>query len=159
MPSFSLPVGRAAALRGFTMVELIVTLILVGILAVSVLPRFDLLRGYDAIGYRDALRATLEYARKAAVAQRRNVQVVVAANSISAQIASDVPEGSNAAVFDRPLNLPGKNTHTLAAPTGVTVSPTATIVFDPLGRPSLGGVFSVTGAGDVTLVAETGHVY
>lgn len=146
--------------RGFTMVELIVTMVIIGILAVVVLPRFDLLRGFDEIGYRDQVKATLEYARKAAVAQRRNVQVTLAAGSVSVAIASDIPEGAAAGTFDRNLVLPGSNTHTYAAPAGVTLSPAPTILtFDPLGRPSAAGSFTISGIAQPIIVeAETGYV-
>jgi prepilin-type N-terminal cleavage/methylation domain-containing protein len=60
--------------RGFTMVELVVTMIIIGIMAIAVVPRMDLLRGFDEIGFRDQVKGTLEYARKSAVAGRRNVQ-------------------------------------------------------------------------------------
>jgi MSHA pilin protein MshC len=144
---------------GFTMVELIVTMIIIGILAVVVLPRFDLLKGFDEIGYRDKVRATLEYARKAAVAQRRNVQVDMAAGNLSVTIASDIPEGAAASTFNRNLLLPGINSHTFAAPTGVTLSPSTTLSFDPLGRPSAAGSFTITGIAQPIIVeAETGYV-
>lgn len=144
---------------GFTLIELVVTLIIIGILAVVVLPRFDLLRGFDEVGYRDKVKATLEYARKAAVAQRRNVQVNLAAGSVSVTIASDIPEGAAANTFNRNLLLPGSSSHTFAAPAGVTLSPPTTLRFDPLGRPSAAGSFTITGIAQPIIVeAETGHV-
>jgi MSHA pilin protein MshC len=124
-----------------------------------VLPRFDLLRGFDEIGYRDQVKATLEYARKAAVAQRRNVQVTLAAGSVSVMIASDIPEGAAAGTFNRNLVLPGSNSHTFAAPSGVTLNPPATLTFDPLGRPSAAGSFTISGIAQPIIVeAETGYV-
>ena len=153
--------GHMSAQRGFTMVELIVTMVIIGILAVVVLPRFDLLRGFDEIGYRDQVKATLEYARKSAVAQRRNVQVTLAAASVSVAIASDIPEGAAANTFNRNLILPGSNTHTYTAPAGVTLSPAPTILtFDPLGRPSATGSFTISGIAQPIIVeAETGYVH
>ena len=61
-PRHTLAARRRA--RGFTLIELIMVLLLLGILAVFALPRIDLTRGFDEVGYRDAVRATLEYARK-----------------------------------------------------------------------------------------------
>ncbi|MDO8931685.1 MAG: GspH/FimT family pseudopilin [Rhodocyclaceae bacterium] len=149
------PAGQA----GFTMVELIVTMVIIGILAVVVLPRFDLLRGFDEIGYRDQVKAALEYARKAAVAQRRNVQVTLAAGSVSVMIASDIPEGATPSNFNRNLVLPGSNSNTFTAPGGVTLSPPTTLIFDPLGRPSAAGSFTISGITQPIIVeAETGYV-
>lgn len=145
--------------RGFTLVELIVAMILIGVLAIAVVPRMSSLRGFDEIGFRDQVRAALEYARKSAVAQRRNVRVSISGNVLTLDIASDIPEGGGAATFNRSLNLPGKGTNQITAPSGVSVTPDATIVFTPLGQPSSGGTWTVSGAGAIILEAETGYVH
>ena len=165
--------------RGFTLTELVVTMIVIGILAVVALPRFDLLKGFDEIGYRDKVRGTLEFARKAAVAQRRNVQVTLTGNNLSLNIASDVPEGANANTFDRTLALPTINKD-CSAPAANKICPRSPVVlssgpalitFSPLGVP--GGTsncvvsarqdycYTVRGDADhiVTVEAETGYVH
>lgn len=134
-------------------------MLLVGILAFVVVPRFTTLQGYDEIGYRDRVKATLEYARKAAVAQRRNVQVALAAGTVTVTIATDTPEGPGATTYGRSLTLPGSNSNQIVAPSGVTLSPSATLVFDPLGRASAAGNFTISGAGSITVEAETGYVH
>jgi MSHA pilin protein MshC len=144
--------------RGFTMVELIVTMVVIGILAIAVLPRMDLLRGFDEIGYRDQVKATLEYARKSAVAGRRHVQVTITAGGVSVERQQQTPEGEGTAGW-LPLNLPGTSTPSITAPAGVTISPDTTLVFDPLGRPSAGAILTVLGAGTITVEAETGYVH
>lgn len=145
--------------RGFTLVELVVTMVVIGILAIAVIPRMDLLRGFDEIGFRDQFRATLEYARKSAVAQRRNVRVNIAGGVVTLTIDTDIPEGVGAGSYGRSLTLPGSNGNTISAPAGVTLAPDATLTFDPLGRPSAGASFSVTGGGNITVEAETGYVH
>jgi MSHA pilin protein MshC len=156
----SVPAGRRS-LHGFTMIELVVTMVIIGILAIAVLPRMDLLRGYDEIGFRDQIRTALEFARKSAVAQRRYARVTVAGNTLTAHIASGIPEGPAAQTFDRPLMLPGENDNQLDPPGGVTLTPDATLIFDPLGRytSAVPVTFTVSGAGDITVEAETGYVH
>lgn len=162
--SVSLPSRRRS---GFTLIELITIMLLVGIMAVVVLPRFDLLRGFDEVGYRDKVKATLEYARKSAVAQRRNVRVALAANNLTLTIDNDVPEGVSAGTFPRALALPapdgacGGATNQICAPAGVTLTGPATLSFTPLGKPSAASAYIVTGDGatTITVEAETGYVH
>ena len=163
-------ISRQDSQSGFTMVELIVVMIVIGIMAVVVLPRFDLLKGFDEVGYRDKLRATLEYARKSAVAQRRNVRVVLAGNSLTLTIDNDVPEGAGAGAYPRALTLPaadracGGSTNQICAPGGVTLAGPATLTFSALGVPSAAGAYTVTGVAPgfatypITVTAETGYV-
>jgi MSHA pilin protein MshC len=149
---------------GFTMIELIVVMMVIGILAVVVLPRFDLLKGFDEIGYRDKVKATLEYARKSAVGQRRNVRVSLAGNSLTLSIDNVVPESASAGTYPRALALPaldgacGGATNQICAPTGITLTGPATLTFSALGRPSAAGTYTVTGA-TITVEAETGYVH
>lgn len=142
---------------GFTLVELVVTLVIIGILAIAVVPRMDLLRGFDEIGFRDQVKATLEYARKSAVAGRRHVRIAIAGGTVTVTAASALPE-TNPTTYDRNLLLPGSSSNTFTAPSGVTITPDTTIVFSPLGRPSAGATLTVSGAGTITVAAETGYV-
>lgn len=159
--------------RGFTLVELVMTMIVVGILAVVVLPRFDLLSGFDEIGYRDQVKATLEYARKAAVAQRRYVCVQRTDNNLAVTIDLDIPEGRTSGICPRqqPLTLPGSNDTGISPRGSTTLLPTSAtyVVFDALGRPwtsasttvSTSASFTVHGDADypITVEAETGYVH
>ncbi len=160
--TFLLKCAQMRYQRGFTMIELIVIMIIVGIMAVVVLPRFDLLKGFDEVGYRDKVKSTLEYARKSAVAGRRNVQVAIVGSGLTVTRQTATPEGEGTAGWAA-LNLPGTNTNTFAAPSGVTLSPvTGTIIFDPLGRAITLSPSSYTvsgGAGTITVEAETGYVH
>lgn len=128
---------------GFTMVELVVTMVVLGILAVTILPRMDLLRGFDEIGFRDQVRATLEYARKSAVAGRRWVCVSFSDSDgdgrFELAISRDAaePETRTAATVSCTvaLPLPGLGVNFIEEPQSVTTAaPSATVIFDPLGR-------------------------
>lgn len=172
------------AQRGFTLIELVVTMIVVGILAVVALPRLSLLRGYDEVGYRDKVKATLEYARKAAVAQRRNVCVQVAGDFLMLTIENAIPESAagtcvdptnfpniDATNFPRALALPvadracGGATNQVCAPANITLTQNGNAIghlaFSPLGRPSAAASYAVTGTDSytITVEAETGYVH
>lgn len=133
------PSRRSRRDKGFTLIELITVMIIIGIMAFVVLPRFDLLRGFDEVGYRDRVRSTLEYARKSAVAQRRYVCVDVNAAGTGLVVTRDLanPELRTLAtvICNSPLPLPGSNSNEAVAPNQVILAtPPAAVIFDPLGR-------------------------
>lgn len=89
------PLRTRQELRGFTLIELIMVIIILGVLAVFAAPRmFDKNDAY-ARGFHDETLGYLRYAQKTAIAQRRTVCVTFGgSNSITLTIAA------NAATFD-----------------------------------------------------------
>jgi MSHA pilin protein MshC len=61
--------------RGFTLVELVMTIVIVGIMASVAIPRFASRDGYDVSGFSEDVRAVLRFAQKTAIAQHRSVYV------------------------------------------------------------------------------------
>jgi MSHA pilin protein MshC len=158
-------VQRACA-QGFTLIELIMVIVLVGVLAVAVVPNLGILKTFDDAGYRDKVRGALEYARKAAVAQRRNVEVTLAANSLTFKIANDVSDVAAGSTYPRNLALPTTDracaaANMVCAPSGVTLTGTSSVTFSPLGRPSAAATYTVAGTSALTITveAETGYVH
>ncbi|BAO28637.1 prepilin-type N-terminal cleavage/methylation domain-containing protein [Sulfuritalea hydrogenivorans] len=77
--------------RGFTIIELVVVIVILGIMAVVVLPRMDSLGGFEAAGFRDQTVAILRFAQKSALAQRRAVCVSVGATGVTLTIDTTTP--------------------------------------------------------------------
>lgn len=73
------PYKRTSSFSGFTLIELIAVMIVVGILAVFVAPRLNT-NIYDTRTVIDEAQSTLRYAQKIAVAQHRPVFIVFGGN-------------------------------------------------------------------------------
>ena len=138
--------------RGFTLVELITIMVIVGILSVAVLPRFFDANTFQSRGFNDQIISSLRYAQKVAIAQHRFVCVTIAANTIS------LAQGATNACGTPLPNLSGAGNYSVAAPTGVTVG-AATFNFNALGRPSAAQSITVSGNAAITVEAETGYVH
>lgn len=129
---------KATRQSAFTIVELVVIILVIGILAVIALPRFFATSDFEARGYYDTVMNTLRYAQKTAIARRDVVyakldtstgQVSLCfANHATVACSSDVPKPT------------GETPYVVSIPSGVTLalSPAPannTLFFDSLGRP------------------------
>jgi MSHA pilin protein MshC len=134
--------------RGFSLLELVVTLIIAGILAAVVIPLFNQ-RDVDATWFHEEVKSAVRYAQRQAVAQRRAVFVIVTANTVSLCY-----DAGCASVLTR---IATGAAYSLAAPTGVIVNPALSFSYNGLGQPSVATTFTVGGK-PVQVLAETGYV-
>lgn len=128
---------------GFTLVELVMTMVIIGILAVTVIPQLFGTNVFEDRGAADQVKAALRYGQKVAIAQRGPVSV-----NISAAAVSDC--GATLAVGN--VNCVISN--------NVTVAPALpqTVTFDALGQPGAAASFTV-GASTITVESDTGYVH
>lgn len=175
MPAPIALTGARCRLEGFTIVELVVTLIIVGVLAAVATARFVGTGGFESRGYTDQAITVVRHAQKTAIAQRRNVVVVVSANRIAVCYDAACGAGQRVAATQN-LNRTGTTAATnclndaawlcAGRPDGVQPigSTAATITFDALGRPNTTATITISGAaaGDLTrqiiIEPETGYV-
>ncbi|MCY7307481.1 MAG: type II secretion system GspH family protein [Rhodoferax sp.] len=147
--------------NGFTLIELIMVLTLVGTLAVVVGPRIFATDGFDARGFHDETLAMLRYAQKSAIAQRRPVCVVFAARNAQLKIDADRSSATGAAGCEGDLTGPrGDAPGSITARGSVQYQAVpATVRFDGLGQALTGQTIQVVGAANtITVEAVTGYV-
>jgi MSHA pilin protein MshC len=154
--------------RGFSLVELVVIIVVTVILAVIALPRLLDFSTFKEVGFYDSVKASVQYARKLAVASRRYVCVNVTSGTgfdagfggkVAIRQVTAVPEtpGNVDCAAAAAVSLPAASTvagcleHEVCAPAGVKLELVGvSFIFDPLGRPVdvdrtvLGAVASLT---------------
>ena len=144
-----LPKGERVWVRGMTLIEVILVLIIIGILSAVVVSKLD-------IGMTTS-RASVEGAANMIASDIRYAQEFAMANRVSKSVAFI----SGTSIYTFNPTSPFDSTGQL--PSGVTVGGNFTITFNSLGEPILGGGGSVTVSGGgqtktITVVNYTGKV-
>ena len=144
---------------GFTLVELIVVILIVGILSASVAPRFFGVASYESRQAADEVLSALRYSQQMAMNRGGDIQLVLTANNFTVQ-----RSGGGA------LRSPdGLIPYTKIFPNSVTAAPNPnpqTINFNALGQPGdIAGVLFpanvsiVVGTTTITLEENTGYAH
>jgi MSHA pilin protein MshC len=148
--------GRSA--WGFTLVEAVVVISVVGILAAMIAPRFMARDAFESRGYYDQAIASVRFAQQTAIAWRRPVFVCVSAAGYSVGAAAGCPAAL--------VNPATGQSVAVSAPPGVTLAGPS-FSFDSAGRPNPNAQITValnsTIPGDpartIVVEAETGYVH
>lgn len=141
--------------QGFTLVEMAITLVVMGILLSVLMPRLFDTGEFSTRSFADALIADLRFAREEAIAQRAPIYVSLTAGQ--AQFCLD------AACTQPATGADGKSPFVLATPGGVSLGTTASFRFDALGATDLSSALAVSIVGSpaltVTIESDTGYVH
>ena len=141
-------------ITGFTLVELVVVILLIGILSISIAPRFFGVASYEDRKASDELLTALRHTQQMAMNRGGNIQLILTANNFTVQRSG----GGN-------LRSPDGSIHTSCAtpcykkdfPINVNINPVPiTITYDRLGRPDSGYVITI-GSQQITVEQETGY--
>lgn len=131
---------RARPARGFTLMELIVVIAVLGVLATLALPRLQAALGGRAESYRDSVVAGLRLAGATAQGHRR---LVCASFDASHQLSLRIAAANPATTCSHDLRGPDASAIWARAPAGVSLqgSPGRNLYFQP------DGLVTTTGAG------------
>ena len=125
---------RLSYSRGFTMVELITIMIILGILAVVAIPRMNSATSFRSVEFRDRVIAALRFAQKTATSHRRLVCVTLTQTSLALDIDSSASKDNNC--DGAGLAIPGGAASSFSATQdGFSSSPSPSVLyFQPDGR-------------------------
>ena len=159
-------------MRGFTLIELIMVIVMLGILAVYAAPRMFDNKDVYARGFHDETLAYLRYAQKTAIAQRRTVCVTFpSSSSLALSIASAAAtlDCATPGSLSGPKATTASATLTAKAGSGVAYSATPTALnYNGLGQPTTSAgvalttarTIQVVGVGNsITIEAATGYAH
>lgn len=157
--------------KGFTLVELVIVIVLIGIVAFFVAPMLGDVTTAKASALAEKLRTDIRTARNLAMTENRRYRVFINAapapvpngyivvNDANADTWGAI--GANEIAQDPAGGGPLSVTLNAGDYVGITIAPIATIEFDSLGRPTMGGGTVLTispGGRTVTITTETGAV-
>ncbi|MBU1425328.1 MAG: prepilin-type N-terminal cleavage/methylation domain-containing protein [Gammaproteobacteria bacterium] len=147
--------------RGFSLVELITIIVILGIISVAAIPRFFDKNVFDSRSFYDQVLSTLRFAQKTAIAQHTTVCVVDTAREIGLY-AVDCVTPLNVLVSQRCAIDEISYQYKICSPAGVQItSAHGGLSFTPLGStPAPARIYTVSGvAQPITVEAETGYVH
>jgi MSHA pilin protein MshC len=126
--------------RGFTIVELVMVVVLIGILAVSVVPKFVDTSAFSLVGGAAMAAADIRYTQELAMGTHSSKTIVFTTNNTYYTV----------------------NSQTVNLPSRVSISSGATFTFNSLGEPTTGGGTVTLSAGaetkTITVESYTGRV-
>ncbi len=124
--------------KGFTLIELVMVIVLIGIIAVFIAPRLGNITTTNAGPFMDKLRADIRYAQNQAMTKNRRIRVNLTNTSYS--VSQDNSPANNCGSF-APVADPAEGGNlSIALDTGsyagITITPSITCLeYDALGRP------------------------
>ena len=114
---------------GFTLLELVATLVIVGVLAATGAPSFFNNQPFQERGYVDEIASTLRYARRVAVASQCRVAVSISPAGYTVNQHTTLGACDTGTNWNSPVRRPDGQPLTGATPADVAVTPSVVVIF------------------------------
>src|SRR4051794_16894648 len=146
--------------RGFTVIELVVTIVIIGILSAYAVPRFFNNVPFAELGYANELASALRQAQKVAVASGCDASVSITTSGY--QVAQRAASGSTCAAsgaFSSPVMRTDGTALSGSPPSGANISASAQYTFASSGAlTGSSSTTSIIGTHTITVDPSTGFV-
>jgi MSHA pilin protein MshC len=143
--------ARPNRASGFTLIELIMIIVVLGALSIFVVPRLNK-SNFDTLSFQQELKTAIRYAHKLSVASECEVQVALTANSYALYYPDSTcnpPVGFGAV----PVNhLVQSGAYAGTAPSGVTIAGFGDFYFTASGAPNISGTITISPGGRQVIV-------
>ena len=150
--------SRSCHQLGFTLIELILVIVLLGIISAVALPRFTGSSGFDQrVLFDDTLNA-VRYAQKVAIATGCKTRISISANSYTLlrENSCGSDDFSSSLTVEHPAT--GESSYTGSQADVSLTATQANTTFDALGRANTDNTISV-GSRRIAIIAATGFSY
>ncbi|MDZ7791042.1 MAG: prepilin-type N-terminal cleavage/methylation domain-containing protein [Xanthomonadales bacterium] len=141
--------------QGFTLTELVIILVLVGVLAAFVAPRIDI-QGFERQAFASELINALRYAQKTAIGSGCHVQATVDDGAGSYSLSYTGTGGTACGGGSSALPHPTRG-GTFSGNGEISVG--GTVVFDAMGRTNTGLNITLASGEIIIVEPETGYVH